>query len=144
MANSMSIRKTKTKENSYSFKNEIMKSFGKRKIEAVGIITALLLVIFDFLTYAKDLYSIFMLIFLTIFVLYYFSQSIYLYTKLRLSLKVLKANPDFKMFQETIEKLTTEQLETFQKIQQQQQQIELDKAKKEEKNDNNKKEKVDK
>lgn len=111
----MSIKKTT--ETSYSFKQEMFRSFKKRKVELIGIILALLLVIFDFLAYKRSLYSIFMLVGITVYVLYYFLQSMFLYTRLRLALKVLEANPDFKEFQETITNLTPEQLEAFQKIQ---------------------------
>jgi len=115
----------KSKETSYSFRQEIIKSFGKRKIELIGIIIALLLVIFDFLAYKRSLFSIFMLSGITIYVIYYFLQSIILYTRLRLSLAVLESNPDFKAFQEEMKKLTPEQIEEFQKIQE----LEIEKAK---------------
>lgn len=115
----------KSKETSYSFKQEIIKSFGKRKIETIGIIIALFLVIFDFLAYSRSLFSIFMLVGITIYVIYYFLQSIILYTRLRLSLAVLESNPDFKAFQKEMEKLTPEQIKEFQKIQEK----EIEKAK---------------
>lgn len=118
----MSLKQSK--EISYSFKQEIFKSLKKRKIELIGVIISILLVIFDFLAYSRSLYSVFMLVGITIYVIYYFMQSIFLYTRLRLSLNLMKSNPDFKAFQETLKGLTTEQLEAFQQIQQK----ELEKA----------------
>lgn len=113
----MSIRKTKSNDISYSYRQEIFRSLKKRKIETIGIIITLLLVGFDFLAYTRSLYSIFMLSGITIYVIYYFLQSVILYTRLRLSLKVLEENPDFKAFKETLEKLTPEKLKQFQDIQ---------------------------
>ena len=121
----MSIKKTKQTNISYSYRQEIFKSLKKRKIETIGIIITMLLVIFDFLAYTRSLYSLFMLIGLTIYVLYYFLQSVILYTRLRLSLKVLEENPDFKAFKETLQGLTPEQLQQFQEIQK----AEVEKAK---------------
>jgi hypothetical protein len=118
----MSIRKSK--EISYSFRQEIFKSLKKRKIETIGITITLLLVIFDFLAYNRSLYSIFMLVGVTVYVIYYFAQSIYLYTRLRLSLNLMKSNPDFKAFQEQLKALTPEQIKAFQEIQK----AELEKA----------------
>ena len=119
----MSIKQTK--EVSYSFKQEILRSVKKRKIEVIGVTITLLLVIFDFLAYGKSLFSIFILAGMSIYVLYYFLQSIFFYTRLRITLKLLEANPDFKAFQDTIKNLTPEQLEAFQNIQQ----AEIEKAK---------------
>jgi hypothetical protein len=123
----MSIRKTKSNDISYSYRQEIFRSLKKRKIETIGIIITLLLVGFDFLAYTRSLYSIFMLVGVTIYVIYYFLQSVILYTRLRLSLKVLEENPDFKAFKETLEKLTPEELKQFQDIQK----AEVEKAKSE-------------
>ena len=119
----MSIKRTE--DISYSFKQEMLRSIGKRKIELIGVSIILAIVIFDFLAYPKKLFSVFILIGVTLYVIFYFFQSIFLYTRLRVTLKLLEANPDFKSFQEAITQLTPEQIEAFSKIQE----AEIEKAK---------------
>lgn len=113
----MSMKKSTETTISYSFKQEIFKSLKRRKIEVIGLTIAFLLVIFDFLAYSKSLYSVFMLVGITVYVIYYFAQSVYLYTRMRITLKLLDANPDFKEFKEQMQQLTPEMITQLQQIQ---------------------------
>jgi len=111
----MSMKKTNVK--SYSFREEFLKTIKRRKIETVGMLLFFLIVTFDFIAYTKSLYTIFTLSAGLLYAIFYFVQSLLLNTRLRLALKTMSENPDFKTFTEELRKLTPEQLKMFEQIQ---------------------------